>query len=377
MITYPFHFQKINAYFLKRINRFLVLVEVEGKETYAYLPNPGRLWELLIKGAPLILFENSNKSIPYVVLGCYKGNQPVLLHTHLTNEIIKSLIEQKKIPFLENYEFQAKEIKYNSSRFDLLLKKGEEELFLEIKTCTLFGKNIAMFPDAVTQRGSKHLLELNKISLSGKKAGIIFVIMSDRIKYFMPAYHIDLNFSKNLLSVKNNILIKALSLKWDKEFSNVEKINFVEIPWNFIETEIIDKGAYLLILEINEDKKILVGELGDILFKKGYYVYVGSALNSLSKRVERHKRRTKSFHWHIDYLTNISKSIKDIPIITQKKIECSISKKLSNLSSYFIPKFGSSDCSCKSHLYYFKENPLSIKEFIDLIIYFRIDRLKL
>lgn len=376
MLSYPFNFEKISGNFIKRLNRFLVLCNVQNQETLAYLPNPGRLWELLTKDTSLVLIKNKPENkIPYTVISCYKNNQPILLHTHLTNKIIEHLIETKKIPFLQNYSIFSKEVKYKNSRFDLLLKNGEEEFFLEIKTCTLFGNNIAMFPDAVTERGKRHLIELNELSKDGKKSGILFVVMDSKVKYFLPAYHIDLNFSKTLLTVKDSLLINAISLKWDEKFSFVENINLLNIPWDLIETEISDKGSYLLVLHIEENETITIGELGEILFEKGYYVYVGSALNSLSKRIARHKRKNKNLHWHIDYLTYVSKSIIDIPIITHQNLECFISQKISEISDKYIINFGSSDCKCKSHLYYFKNNPLENKNFINLVTFLRIDRL--
>ena len=67
------------------------------------------------------------------------------------------------------------------------------------------------------------------------------------------------------------------------------------------------KGSYLLIIKLQDDKKILVGKLGKIAFKKGYYVYVGSAMNGLEQRLQRHLRSQKKFHWHIDYLLNQAK----------------------------------------------------------------------
>ncbi|MCX7991187.1 MAG: DNA/RNA nuclease SfsA, partial [Proteobacteria bacterium] len=337
MFDYPFNFEKVFATFLQRHNRFLISCLVEGKEVPAYLPNPGRLWELLIKDTPLILAKNKTElKIPYTVIACYKEGQPVLLHTHLTNKIVETLVDNNEIPFFKNYSVLSKETKYKKSRFDLLLKNEKEELFLEIKTCTLFGKKIAMFPDAVTERGTRHLLELKEISQHGKRACILFVIMNSQIDYFLPAYHIDLNFSKSLVEVRDFVDIKAMSVTWDKSFSYVDNVKLVNIPWNLIEQETNDRGCYLLLSELADNKKITAGNLKNINLLKGYYVYIGSALNSLSKRIARHKRKNKNFHWHIDYLTSISKTIKDIPIVTNEDLECYISEKISEIADKLI-----------------------------------------
>jgi Uri superfamily endonuclease len=100
----------------------------------------------------------------------------------------------------------------------------------------------------------------------------------------------------------------------------------------------------------------MVGNLGIIEFKHGKYIYVGSALNSLEPRLIRHLKINKGLHkvrhWHIDYLlTNSSAKIHQIYVkISPKHLECSIAEKISSQGVH-IPKFGSSDCKCKSHLF--------------------------
>lgn len=112
--------------------------------------------------------------------------------------------------------------------------------------------------------------------------------------------------------------------------------------------------------------KIKIGKvLGEIKFKKGCYLYVGSAMNSLEKRVQRHLSNDKKKHWHIDYLllNNSSNIEKVIVNISNKKMECKLSKLISE-DEKIIPKFGCSDCSCPSHLIYF-ENSKIAKEKIE------------
>ena len=111
------------------------------------------------------------------------------------------------------------------------------------------------------------------------------------------------------------------------------------------------KGTYLLILELKNNTNIVVGKLGKILFEKGYYVYVGSALNGLQQRIQRHLQRQKKKHWHIDYLLPYS-CIKSVFYQeNDTREECNIAqtftKKLQSISH-----FGSSDCSCTSHLFH-------------------------
>ncbi len=123
-----------------------------------------------------------------------------------------------------------------------------------------------------------------------------------------------------------------------------------------------NKGNYCLIISNKRDSNIKVGAKGMMFFKKGYYVYVGSALNSLDKRIERHISEEKKKHWHVDYLL-LDKNTKIKEVIftySTKKIECEISNEINKTSDGYIELFGCSDCKCLSHLYYFNsyENAL-------------------
>ncbi|KYK32267.1 MAG: endonuclease [Thermoplasmatales archaeon SG8-52-3] len=111
------------------------------------------------------------------------------------------------------------------------------------------------------------------------------------------------------------------------------------------------KGSYVLLIKLNENITIHIGKLGKIYFCKGFYVYIGSALNSLESRLNRHLRKNKNIHWHIDYFLNAAKIIDIYYNENLVKDECVIAnnfeKKLLNIND-----FGSSDCKCKSHLFY-------------------------
>ncbi len=121
------------------------------------------------------------------------------------------------------------------------------------------------------------------------------------------------------------------------------------------------KGLYALIVKLGEDKKIKIGKLGLVDFRKGYYVYIGSALNSLEGRINRHLRKDKRLRWHIDYLLEAGHIVEILVLETNKKLECIVAKKIQkNLDP--IKNFGSSDCSCESHLVHAKENPIALFE---------------
>ncbi|MBQ6629851.1 MAG: GIY-YIG nuclease family protein [Methanobrevibacter sp.] len=120
------------------------------------------------------------------------------------------------------------------------------------------------------------------------------------------------------------------------------------------------KGCYCLIINLENKTEIRIGKkLGKLKFDKGYYIYVGSAMNSLENRLNRHLMKTKKLHWHIDYLLKEAE-ITEIIYNENKKVECELSQYLSTKTGG-VKDFGCSDCDCKSHLYYFKNRNEAIE----------------
>jgi len=119
------------------------------------------------------------------------------------------------------------------------------------------------------------------------------------------------------------------------------------------------KGCYVLLIKLKENKTIQIGKLGKIYFKKGFYLYVGSALNGLEQRIQRHLKKDKKTYWHIDYLLLYAKIINVFYKESNKREECNIAKKLDKIFSS-ITGFGCSDCRCKSHLLYGTLNKINI-----------------
>lgn len=124
------------------------------------------------------------------------------------------------------------------------------------------------------------------------------------------------------------------------------------------------KGTYCLIISLSKDCRIKIGNrLGFINFKKGSYVYIGSAMNSLEARVKRHLRDDKKKHWHVDYLLlNENSKINEIILnISDRKIECDLAEGILR-DEECIPEFGCSDCGCQSHLAYFKNERSAVEK---------------
>lgn len=120
------------------------------------------------------------------------------------------------------------------------------------------------------------------------------------------------------------------------------------------------KGVYVLILRLDNDRDILVGKLGELHFKKGFYAYIGSAMGRGGfKRVTRHfnvaQGKNSTRKWHIDYLLPHSEVICAVFSPTYEAIECVVAKLLGEISEG-LPGFGCSDCSCETHLFFTGKN---------------------
>lgn len=149
------------------------------------------------------------------------------------------------------------------------------------------------------------------------------------------------------------------------------EVNFYTIPnsefctLHFLSMEfLLNKGLYCLIIKLLQTYDIKIGCLGTFSFPVGFYVYAGSAQNNLERRIERHLQREKKLHWHIDYLLHYGQVVCVNTYAGEKNEECKLNRKIGNIknATVLVKGFGSSDCSCISHLHFFQDNP-GIKAF--------------
>ena len=365
------------AHFLKRPNRFLIGCEYNGQILSAFLPNPGRLQELLLPGCVVHLVKEEkslNRKTLYTVVAIEREGHPIMVHTHRTNEVARYLLQKRKIPGLEKARIVKSEVRMGRNRFDFLLKEKGKDVLLEVKSCTLVGKKVAMFPDAVTERGARHLKELARLSEEGMKTAVLFVVHWPYAQIFMPDYHTDLNFSKTFLEIRDRVNVIPVSVRWERNLSLSLRTKLLEIPWHDIEEEAKDRGSYLLILKLDKIQDIEIGKLGKVHFKKGFYIYVGSAMKNLTKRMERHRHLRKQHHWHIDELRAVAEFHSVLAIRSSVRLECEIAKSMSGIAEWSVSGFGSTDCSCKTHLFGMTKDPLHSENFEKLLQYFRMDR---
>ena len=378
LFTVPLFADLEKARFFHRRNRFVIECMLDGDAVVAHLPNPGRLWELLLPGRTVFLVRNaasSGRSTPYTAVAVERDGIPVLLHTQMANTVVEFLLGAGRLPGLEEARVLRREVVFGRSRFDFLLQRGDERMVLEVKSCTLFGRRIAMFPDAISARGRRHVQELAELAGSSLSCGVVFVVSTPQARFFLPDYHTDFDFTRTLQETRKNLLTKAVGIEWRKDLTMAPEIRDIHIPWPLLAREAQDRGYYILILRLPVDRFIHVGSLGRVFFRAGYYGYVGSAKRNLAKRLERHGRKRKNLFWHIDYLREAAASCTALPIRTGDDLEHTLAAALGRTAEWSIPHFGSSDCACPSHLFGMQENPLHRPEFIELLQHFRMDRL--
>lgn len=133
-----------------------------------------------------------------------------------------------------------------------------------------------------------------------------------------------------------------------------------------------NRGSYLLLLELGRDARIEVGGLGRLAFRRGWYVYVGSAMQHLSHRLARHLRRRKRLHWHVDYLREAADRVVPVPIRSSRREECDVARAVGELLEPGPRGFGCSDCSCPTHLFRSGSDPLALPAFHQLLHRFRL-----
>lgn len=197
MIKFP---PLTEAVFIERPNRFLVKVDIGGKPAYAHLHDPGRLRELLFPGAKLFLqkADNPERKTKWDIILAKKGPVYVAVYSTLVNTLAKKLFAEQAFPGFKSWKLERSEPPFGNGRFDFELAKGKKKMLVEVKSVSLVENGIAMFPDAPTERGSRHLRELADAISKGYKAAVIFIVTRNDAGLFMPFARRDPRFAEAL-----------------------------------------------------------------------------------------------------------------------------------------------------------------------------------
>lgn len=188
----------IKAQFVSRPNRFIAHCKVNGADEIVHVKNTGRCKELLTPGAAVYLEKsnNPNRKTQYDLVGVEKGDILINMDSQAPNKAALEWLAAGKL--IKAPTLVRPETKYNNSRFDFYIESKNEKAFVEVKGVTLENNKIAMFPDAPTTRGTKHINELICAKNEGYKAVILFVVQMKGCTVFKPNTATDPAFASAL-----------------------------------------------------------------------------------------------------------------------------------------------------------------------------------
>ena len=229
-----FENELISGTLIKRYKRFFVDIKVKNKVITAHCPNTGSMMGLLKKGNKVWLTKSNDikRKLKYTLQIIEVNGSKIGVNTHLTNKIFYESLLNGNIINLKKTDILFREKQFNkNTRFDFFIKQKNKGIFIEVKNVTLSRfKNIAEFPDAVTQRGLKHINELLAAKKKGFDVYLAFVIQREDCKKFKIAADIDPNYKKLLTdALKNNLKVICFDCKFlSKGIIINNKINFIK-----------------------------------------------------------------------------------------------------------------------------------------------------
>ena len=198
--------------FISRPNRFIALVEIDGVETVCHVKNTGRCRELLRSGSTVVLQKSNNpaRKTAYDLIAVYKGELLINMDSQAPNKVVGEWLAGGSA--FQGLTKLQPEATYKNSRFDFYLETTSQKIFAEVKGVTLEENGVAMFPDAPTERGVKHLRELIDAKKQGYEAYVFFVIQMERCRYFTPNQATHPDFAKALKEAQDaGVHLKALT----------------------------------------------------------------------------------------------------------------------------------------------------------------------
>ncbi len=222
------------ATLVKRYKRFLADVVLEdGEQITVHCPNTGSMRTCATPGWKIFLSKSDNpkRKYQYTWEMVNNGKCWVGINTGIPNTIVAEAITEQKISGLQGYRNLQCEVRYGeNSRIDILLSSGEEKCYIEVKNVTLVEEDgNYYFPDAVTERGTRHLTELSKMVVQGYRSIMFYVIQRSDGKIFKPAAHIDPKYTIALQKAyANGVEIMVYQADVHPEGITISR----EIPWN-------------------------------------------------------------------------------------------------------------------------------------------------
>jgi len=216
------------AKFISRLNRFIANIEIDGEAEICHVKNTGRLKELLVPGARVFVQEsfNSSRRTRYDLISVYKGERLVNIDSQVPNKVFYEWITDNNL--FGDIVFIKPECKYKDSRVDFYMETAARKIFIEVKGVTLEENGVAMFPDAPTERGVKHIDGLIRCVKDGYKAYVIFIIQMKGVLYFTPNVRTHKAFADALIRAENQG-VKILAVDCVVGKNAIRANNFVDV----------------------------------------------------------------------------------------------------------------------------------------------------
>jgi sugar fermentation stimulation protein A len=212
------------AKFIERPNRFIAKCLLDERVEVVHVKNTGRCKELLVAGATVYLEKSSNpnRKTLYDLVAVEKSDTLINMDSQAPNKVAYEWLQQGH--FVPNPTLVKPEVKFGNSRFDFYVESESEKAFVEVKGVTLESDGIACFPDAPTQRGTKHLNELILAKQQGFKTAVLFVIQMKGCTKFIPNDVTDKNFANALrLARAKDVEIIAVDCVVTPESMKIDK----------------------------------------------------------------------------------------------------------------------------------------------------------
>ncbi len=189
---------------IKRYKRFLADVELENGETVtAHCTNSGSMKTCLEEGAPVMLspVNDPKRKTKFTWEMIFINNGWIGINTSVPNILAYEAVKNGTIEKLSGYTVVKREVKFGDSRFDVFAENEKEKCFIEVKNVTMKQGEYALFPDAVTKRGLKHLNTLLEVKNAGMRAVMLYVVQRADVSIFAPAKQIDPDYAASLKNV--------------------------------------------------------------------------------------------------------------------------------------------------------------------------------
>ncbi|MDA1035940.1 MAG: DNA/RNA nuclease SfsA [Chloroflexi bacterium] len=196
--------ERVQGRLILRGNRFVAEVEIGGRTALAHVPNSGRMTELMVPGAPVVLVPaplGSERRTQFDLTAILYRERWVGVDSRMPPALVIDAWRAGLLPGLASYTDVRREVTFGESRLDLLFDGPPGLAYVEAKSVNLVEDGVAMFPDAPTIRGTRHLRELAKAASEGHAAAVCFVIQRDDAEVLRPYAEADPAFAEALASV--------------------------------------------------------------------------------------------------------------------------------------------------------------------------------